>query len=72
MKYRAHQKRNDHGNRLRETDSGGEVDMAEKEMMNGDIPLAREFEPVEISGLEAVEIDLIYCTYQSQEFHQSE
>lgn len=45
MEERADQERDQHGDGLREVGAGREVDVAEEEVVDGDIPFSREFKP---------------------------
>jgi hypothetical protein len=45
VEYRADQERDDHSHWLREVTASGPVDVAEEEVVNRYVPLAREFHP---------------------------
>ena len=48
MEERAYQEGNEHSNGFREVGTGWEVDMAEEEIVNRDVPLAGELEPARV------------------------
>lgn len=45
VEHGAHQEGDEHGDGLGEGGSGGEVDVAEEEVVDWDVPFAGEFEP---------------------------
>jgi hypothetical protein len=62
MEDRADQERDKHGHGLGKVRAGWEVDMAEEEVVNGDIPLSRELEPdVDVSLVRMGCVDLGQC-----------
>lgn len=72
MENRADQECDKHGDRLGEVGARREVDMAEEEVVNGDVPLSRELEPdICVSVVEDWTVKG-RLSHQSHEFHQSE
>lgn len=70
---RAHQEGDEHGDGLGEMRQRGEIHVAAEEVVDGNVPLAREFQPLSVSTLFVLLTGRIGgLLYQSHEFHQSE
>lgn len=73
MSDRAHEESDEHGHRGGEMGLGGEVHMAPEEVVDGDVPLAREFEPrIPLLDSPSSGSWTMGFAHQSHEFHQSE